>query len=89
MRLFSNPFLSEGYFPHIRSREPSSVNMIQLSHSQEIVKLTSIPFIHGPCEPLTMHLEGRNEVENRNGACVMEVASLGSRAKITAKEGGK
>ncbi len=34
-----------------------------------------------------MHLEGRNEVENRNGACVMEVASLGSRAKIGAKEG--
>jgi hypothetical protein len=34
-----------------------------------------------------MHLEGRNEVENRNGACVMEVASLGSRAKMTAKEG--
>ena len=30
MRLFSNAFLSEGYFPHIRSREPSSVNMIQL-----------------------------------------------------------
>jgi hypothetical protein len=34
-----------------------------------------------------MHLEGRNEVENRNGACVMEVA-LGSRAKMRAKEGG-
>jgi hypothetical protein len=33
-----------------------------------------------------MHLEGRNEVENRNGACVMEVASLGSRAKMRAKE---
>ena len=36
-----------------------------------------------------MHLEGRNEVENRNGACVMEVASLGSRAKMRAKEGGE
>jgi len=36
-----------------------------------------------------MHLEGRNEVENRNGACVMEVASLGSRAKMRAKEGEK
>src|SRR5512144_1860528 len=36
-----------------------------------------------------MHLEGRNEVENQNGACVMEVASLGSRVKIGAKEGGK
>jgi hypothetical protein len=36
-----------------------------------------------------MHLEGRNEVKNRNGACVMEVASLGSRAKIATKEGGK
>jgi len=35
-----------------------------------------------------MHLEGRNEVENRNGACVMEVASLGSRAKMRTKEGG-
>ena len=36
-----------------------------------------------------MHLEGRNEVENRNGACVMEVASVGSRAKMRTKEGGK
>ena len=54
MRLFSNGCLSEGYFPHIRSQEPSSVNMINSSHSQEIVKLTSIPFIRGPCEPLTM-----------------------------------
>src|SRR6266511_4396286 len=36
-----------------------------------------------------MHLEGRNEVKNRNGACVTEVASLGSRAKMRAKEGGK
>ena len=36
-----------------------------------------------------MHLLGRNEVEKRNGACVMEVASLGSRAKMRAKEGGK
>ena len=36
-----------------------------------------------------MHLQGRNEVENRNGACVMEVASLGSRAKMGTKEGGK
>jgi hypothetical protein len=36
-----------------------------------------------------MHLEGRNEVENRNGACVMEVATPGSRAKIGAKEGEK
>jgi len=36
-----------------------------------------------------MHLQGRNEVKNRNGACVMEVASLGSRAKMRAKEGGK
>ena len=34
------------------------------------------------------HLEGRNEVENRNGACVMEVATLGSRAKMGTKEGG-
>ena len=34
-----------------------------------------------------MHLEGRNEVENRNGACVMEVASLGSRAKMTRRKG--
>ena len=36
-----------------------------------------------------MHLQGRNEVENRNGACVMEVTSLGSRAKMKTKEGGK
>src|SRR5258705_9683666 len=36
-----------------------------------------------------MHLEGRNEVENRNGACVMEVAAMGSRAKMRTKEGGK
>ncbi len=36
-----------------------------------------------------LHLEGRNEVENLNGACVMEVASLGSRAKMRTKEGGK
>jgi hypothetical protein len=36
-----------------------------------------------------MHLQGRNGVENRNGACVMEVASLGSRAKMRTKEGGK
>jgi hypothetical protein len=36
-----------------------------------------------------MRLEDRNEVENRNGACVMEVASLGSRAKMRTKEGGK
>jgi hypothetical protein len=36
-----------------------------------------------------MDLQGRNEVENRNGACEMEVASLGSRAKMRAKEGGK
>ena len=35
------------------------------------------------------HLQGRNGVENRNGACVMEVASLGSRAKMRTKEGGK
>ena len=33
---------------------------------------------------------GRSErVENRNGACVMEVASVGSRAKMGTKEGGK
>jgi hypothetical protein len=36
-----------------------------------------------------MHLKGRNEVENRNGACVMEVASLGSCAKIATEGGGK
>ena len=36
-----------------------------------------------------MHLQGRNEVENRNGACVMEVASLGSRAKIGAEGRGE
>jgi hypothetical protein len=36
-----------------------------------------------------MHLQGRNEVENRNGACEMEVASLGSCAKIATEEGGK
>lgn len=30
MRLFYNAFVSEGYSPHIRSRESSSVNMIQL-----------------------------------------------------------
>ena len=36
-----------------------------------------------------MHLQGRNGVENRNGACAMEVASLGSRAKMRTKEGGK
>lgn len=30
-----------------------------------------------------MHLQGRNDVENRNGACVMEVASLGSRATMS------
>ena len=35
------------------------------------------------------HLEGRNEVENRNEACVMEVAVMGSRAKLETKEGGK
>jgi hypothetical protein len=35
------------------------------------------------------HLEGRNEVENRNGASVMEVAVMGSRAKLGTKEGGK
>jgi hypothetical protein len=29
------------------------------------------------------------EVNNRNGACVMEVASLGSRATMRMKEGGK
>ena len=36
-----------------------------------------------------MHLQGRNEVENRNGACVMEVAVMGSRAKLRTKEEGK
>ena len=36
-----------------------------------------------------MNLQGRNGVENRNGACVMEVATLGSRAKMRTKEGGK
>jgi hypothetical protein len=36
-----------------------------------------------------MHLQGRNEVENRNGACVMEVASLGSCAKLATEGGGK
>jgi len=36
-----------------------------------------------------MHLQGRNGVENRNGACAMEVASMGSRAKMKTKEGGK
>ena len=36
-----------------------------------------------------MHLEGRNEVENRTGACEREVASLGSCAKIATEEGGK
>jgi hypothetical protein len=36
-----------------------------------------------------MHLQGRNEVENRNGACAMEVASLGSCAKIATEGGGK
>ena len=36
-----------------------------------------------------MHLQGRNGVENRNEACVMEVASLGSLAKMRTKEGGK
>jgi hypothetical protein len=35
------------------------------------------------------HLQGRNEVENRNEACVMEVAAMGSRAKLRTKEGGK
>jgi hypothetical protein len=35
------------------------------------------------------HLKGRNEVENRNEACEMEVAVMGSRAKLRAKEGGK
>ena len=35
-----------------------------------------------------MYLQGRNGVENRNGACVMEVASLGSRATMRTKEGG-
>ena len=29
------------------------------------------------------------EVKNRNGVCVMEVASLGSRATMRTKEGGK
>jgi hypothetical protein len=29
------------------------------------------------------------DVKNRNGACVMEVASLGSRAKMRTKEGGR
>ena len=36
-----------------------------------------------------MHLEGRNEVENRNEASVMEVALVGSCAKMRTKEGGK
>jgi len=36
-----------------------------------------------------MHLEGRNGVKNRNGACAMKVASLGSRAKMGTKEGGR
>jgi hypothetical protein len=36
-----------------------------------------------------MHLEGRNGVKNRNEACAMKVATLGSRAKMRAKEGGK
>ena len=36
-----------------------------------------------------MHLKGRNEVENRNGVCEMEVAVMGSRAKLGTKEGGK
>ena len=35
-----------------------------------------------------MHLGGRNDVENRNGACAMEVASLGSRATMRTKDGG-
>ena len=35
-----------------------------------------------------MHLQGRNGVENRNGACAMEVASMGSRAKMRTKVGG-
>ena len=34
-----------------------------------------------------MHLQDRNEVENRNGACAMEVASMGSRVKMRTKEG--
>ena len=29
------------------------------------------------------------DVKNRNGACVMEVAAMGSRAKMRTKEGGK
>ncbi len=37
----------------------------------------------------SLHLQGRNEVENRNGACVMEVAAMGSREKLRTKEGGK
>jgi hypothetical protein len=36
-----------------------------------------------------MHLQGRNEVKNRNAACVMEVASMGSCATMRTKEGGK
>jgi hypothetical protein len=34
-----------------------------------------------------MHLEVRNELEKRNGACVMELASLGSRAKMMQRNG--
>ncbi len=54
MRLFSNAFLSEGYFPHIRSREPSSVKMIQLL-TQSRDSQTNFNSVHSrPCEPLTM-----------------------------------
>ena len=35
------------------------------------------------------HLEGRNEVENRNGACEMELRRWVSREKLRTKEGGK
>ena len=56
--------------------------------SKEAGRLLSQP---GLCSlPITApHLQGRNEVENRNGACEMEFAVMGSRAKLRTKEGGK
>ncbi len=35
------------------------------------------------------HLGGRNEVENRNGACEMEVAAMGSREKLRERRKGE
>jgi hypothetical protein len=55
MRLFSSAFLSEGYFPTYALENPLPSTRYNSSHSQEIVKLTSIPFIRGPCEDISRY----------------------------------